>query len=53
VAFFKNAVERLARPPEEIRAENLRRWAATVTGVTAIAAIEPRRRCRAAGVIQN
>lgn len=53
VAFFKNAVERLARPPEDIRAENLRRWAATVVGVTSIADLEPRRRCRAAGVIQN
>ena len=53
VAFFKNAVERLARAPEEIRAENLRRWAATVVGVTRIADLEPRRRCRVAGVIQN
>ncbi|MFN2588353.1 MAG: DNA-binding protein [Actinomycetota bacterium] len=53
MAFFKNAVERLARPPEEIRAENLRRWAATLIGVTPITKIEPRRRCRAAGVVQN
>ncbi len=53
VAFLKNAVDRLARPPEEIRAENLRHWAATVVGVTPIEKIEPRRRCRAAGVIQN
>lgn len=53
MAFLKNAVERLARPPEEIRAENLRHWVATVVGVTSIADLEPRRRCRVAGVIQN
>lgn len=46
-------MERLARPPEEIRAEGLRRWASGIPGATRIAEIEQRKRQRVAGVIQN
>ncbi|HEX2049218.1 MAG TPA: hypothetical protein VHJ34_01135 [Actinomycetota bacterium] len=50
---LSNILERLARPPEEVRAENLRRWATTVPGACRIADVEPRCGCRVAGVIQN
>lgn len=46
-------IERLGRPPEDIRAENLRRWVKTVPGATPIAEVRSRDRCRVAGVIQN
>ena len=46
-------MERLARPPEEIRAENLRHWAANIEGTTPISGVEPRQRARVAGVITN
>ncbi|MGH2806347.1 MAG: hypothetical protein ACRDKT_03635 [Actinomycetota bacterium] len=51
--FFRDLLEKLARPPEDIRAENLRRWAASIEGTTAIGKIEPRQRVRAAGVVTN
>lgn len=41
------------KPPEETRSENLAHWAATISDVTPLGALEPRTRCRAAGVIQN
>ena len=50
---LRDFFEKLARPPEEIRAENLRAWAATVPGTTPIARVRPRERTKAAGVIQN
>ncbi|HZG65218.1 MAG TPA: hypothetical protein VEZ12_00645 [Herpetosiphonaceae bacterium] len=40
-------------PPEEIRAENLRRWMETLPNVTPIRSAEPRARCRVAGVVRN
>jgi hypothetical protein len=46
-------LERLARPPEEIREEGLRRWASSIPGATGIAQLEPRKRHKVAGVIQN
>lgn len=48
-----NLVRRLARPPEVLRAEGLRRWAEGIDGVTPIAQAQPRERCKVAGVIQN
>src|SRR5215213_640317 len=53
VAIFNRCIDRLARPPEEIRAENLREWAAGVSGATPINELEERKPSRIAGVIQN
>lgn len=53
VAFFSKLVEKLARPPEDVRAENVRDWAESLDGTTRIASLEPRCRCKVAGVIQN
>lgn len=53
MGFLTAMVERLARAPEEIRAENLQQWASSIEGVTLIANAEERRRCKVAGVIQN
>ena len=51
--FLGDLLEKLARPPEDIRAENLRAWAASVDGSTAIAELESRHRHKVAGVVQN
>jgi hypothetical protein len=48
-----NVIERLGRSPEDIRAENLRRWVTSIDGVTTIKTVQPRQRARVAGVIQN
>lgn len=53
MSFLSEVLERLARPPEEIRAENLRNWLATVPGATPLAQVEPRNRLKVAGVVQN
>lgn len=53
VALLGNLVERLARAPEDIRAENIRRWASTLEAVTPIGELSPRRRWRVAGVVQT
>ena len=53
MAFFGRLLEKLARPPEEIRAENLRRWLSTIDGATPIGEVEPRKRYKVAGVVQN
>jgi hypothetical protein len=53
VAWLSRLLHRLARPPEEVRAENLRRWASSVEGATPIEDLEARRGCCVAGVIQN
>ena len=53
MSFFGNLIERLARPPEEIRGENLRHWATSIEGTTSIADVAARERTRVAGVIKN
>jgi OB-fold nucleic acid binding protein len=53
VARLRNVIRRLARPPEEVRAENLRRWASSVEGATPIKELKARNACCVAGVIQN
>lgn len=53
VTFLSDLVERLARPPQEIRAEHLRDWAASFPGTVPVAEIQPRSRSKMAGVIQN
>jgi hypothetical protein len=46
-------LDRLARPPEEVRAENLREWVATLPGITPLSDVQPRQRFRVAGIVQN
>ncbi len=53
MATLGKLFERLARPPEEVRADNLKRWRESLGGCAPIAQLEPRQRCRAAGVVQN
>jgi hypothetical protein len=53
VAFLAKLIDKLARPPEDARADNLRRWASEVPGVTPIADVKPRTRDRVVGVVQN
>jgi hypothetical protein len=53
VASLSELIERLARPPEDIRAENLRLWASAIPGAVPITQLEPRSRCKVAGVVQN
>ena len=53
MALLSRFIHKLARPPEDIRAENLRAWASTVEGATPIAELKPRERARSAGVVQN
>ena len=53
MGLFGDLLERLARPPEDIRAENLREWVSTIEGATPIASVETRKRHKVAGVVQN
>lgn len=53
MSTFGKLIRRLARPPEELRAENLQRWAQSIEGTVQIAQVEPRQRLKVAGVIQN
>lgn len=45
--------DKLSRPPEEIRADNLRHWASTVEGTAPLGNVRVRERVKVAGVIQN
>lgn len=53
MGFFSGLLEKLARHPEDIRAENLRHWIGTLPNITPLADAAARERCRVAGVIQN
>ena len=53
MAFLNSFLEKLARDPEDIRAENLRHWIATVPDVTLLSECMTRERHKVAGVIQN
>lgn len=53
MASLNELLGTLARPPEEVRAENLRAWVSTLEDVTPIANVEVRKRCKVAGVVQN
>lgn len=46
-------INRLARDPEDLRAENLRHWVESLPGVTPLSGIAPRQRHKVAGVIHN
>jgi len=51
--MFKRIFKRLAQDEDELRAQKLRAWAATVSGVTPIAEVEPRSVARFAGVVDR
>ena len=51
VAVLERIVEELTRPAEEIRAEDLRRWAEDIPGTSRLADVSPRQRARVAGVV--
>ena len=53
MAFLNSILEKLARDPEDIRAENLRHWVATLPDVTRLGKCMTRERHKVAGVIQN
>ncbi len=53
MSVLGDIIERLARPPEETRADHLREWASSITGSVAIGDMTPRQRARVAGVVRN
>jgi hypothetical protein len=53
VVALRNIFGKLARPPEDVRSDNLRHWVTGIEGVTAIGDLQPRERARIAGVVQN
>ncbi len=53
MTFLSELVDKLARSPEDLRADRLQEWAASVPGTVRIAQAQPRTRCKLAGVIQN
>lgn len=53
MAFLGSYFKKISLPPEDLRAQNLRRWISTLEGVTPIEELEARTRAKAAGVIQN
>jgi hypothetical protein len=53
VSFVSGLINRLARDPEDIRAENLRHWVESLPGVSPLSEISPRERYKVAGVIHN
>ena len=53
MSFVSGLINRLARDPEDLRAENLRHWVQSLPGVTPISGISPRQRYKVAGVIHN
>jgi hypothetical protein len=53
VSNYPGWLDRLTKPPETTRSENLRRWAETISGTTPIAEASEQRRHKVAGVVQN
>ena len=53
MGFLNGILDRLARDPEDIRAENLRHWVDSIPDVTRISEACARERYKVAGVIQN
>lgn len=53
MAGLSSLLRGLSRTPEEIRAENLRKWQASIAACRPIGKVQPRDRARVAGVIQN
>lgn len=53
MGLLSGRLTELSRQPDEIRAENLRAWTASIEGVKPIAEVEARCGCKVAGVVQN
>lgn len=53
MAFLGGYFKKISLPPDELRAQNLRRWIETLEDVTPIEDLKARERVKAAGVIQN
>jgi hypothetical protein len=53
MGLLSNRLSELSRPPDEIRAQNLGAWAASIQGARPIATVEARCGCKVAGVVQN
>ncbi|MBW3595297.1 MAG: OB-fold nucleic acid binding domain-containing protein [Actinobacteria bacterium] len=53
MGFLSELVDKLARRPEDIRAENLRHWINTLPDITPLSEASARQRHKVAGVIQN
>jgi hypothetical protein len=53
VKRFGDFLSKVARPPDELRAESLREWAERLPGTTPLSDVEVRQRSKVAGVIQN
>jgi len=53
VAPLNRFLNKLGQTPEELSAENLRRWTATIPGVTPLADAPTRERVKVTGVVQK
>lgn len=53
MGFVSGIINRLARDPGEIRAENLRHWIESLPNVTPLSKVTSRERHKVAGVIHN
>ena len=53
MAFFERFFHNLTATPEDMREENLRHWVDSIPGVLRIREVEPRMKCKVAGVIQT
>ncbi len=53
MTFLNELVEKLGRPAQDVRAEHLHEWAASIPGTVRIQDAQRRCRCKIAGVIQN
>ena len=53
MALLSQLLDKLARPPEDVRAEHLRDWHSTISGSTPISELEARKRYKVAGCVQN
>jgi hypothetical protein len=53
MALVSNVLNKLARSPEETRAEDCQHWARSVPDTIPIAQVKHRERCRVAGLIRN
>lgn len=51
--YLRSLLDKLTRPPEDIREEHLRTWVEAMPGVTPIRDLAARRRFKAAGVIET
>ena len=53
MALLSNLLDKLSRPPEDLRAKNCANWARTIPETEPIAEVKERQRTKVAGVIRN